>query len=46
MIFDETISLKEMLERAKHEEATELKRILPEKKGLTEVKMGFRSVCQ
>ncbi len=43
MKFDETISLKEMLDRAEREQATEIKRILPQKKGLTDVKFGFRN---
>ena len=40
--FDSTISLKEMLERAEREGATEIKRILPEQRNLTDVKLGFR----
>ena len=40
--FDETISLKEMLGRAENEGATEIKRILPAKRNLTGVKIGFR----
>lgn len=40
--FDSTISLKEMLERCERGGATEIKRILPEQRGLTEVKIGVR----
>lgn len=40
--FDETISLKEMLDRAAFEGATELKRVLPAKRNLTGVKIGFK----
>lgn len=40
--FDATMSLKELIERAEYEEATEIKRILPAKKNLTGVKLGFR----
>ncbi len=40
--FDATISLKEMLDRAEREGATEIKRILPEQRSLTDVKLGFR----
>lgn len=43
MKFDSTISLKEMVERAEKEGATEIKRILPEQRGLTDVKIGRRS---
>ena len=43
MKFDSTISLKEMTDRAEREGATEIKRILPERRNLTDVKMGFRS---
>ena len=43
MKFDSTISLKEMTERAEREGATELRRILPEQRGLTDIKLGFRS---
>ncbi len=42
MKFDSTISLKEMVERAEREGATEIKRILPEQRGLTDVKIGRR----
>jgi len=42
MKFDSTISLKEMIERAKTEGATEIKRILPQQRGLTDVKIGRR----
>ena len=42
MKFDSTISLREMTERAEREEATEIKRILPEQKNLTDVLLGFR----
>lgn len=41
MKFDSTISIKEMTEIAEREGATEIKRILPERKGLTSVKLGF-----
>jgi len=40
--FDGTISLKEMTERAEREGATEIKRILPEQRNLTDVELGFR----
>ncbi len=43
MKFDSTISIKEMTERAEREGATEIKRILPEQRGLTDIKLGFRS---
>jgi len=42
MKFDSTISLKEMTERAEREGATEIKRILPEQRGLTDINLGFR----
>jgi len=42
MKFDETISIKEMTERAEREGATEIKRILPQQRGLTDVKIGRR----
>jgi len=38
----ESVSLKEMLERAEREGATEIKRILPEQRNLTEVSFGTR----
>ncbi len=40
--FDQTMSLKEMIERAEYEEATEIKRILPAQRNLTDVELGFR----
>ena len=40
--FDSTMSLKEMTERAEREGATEIKRILPEQRGLTDVEIGRR----
>lgn len=41
--FHKTISLKEMTDRAEREGATEIKRILPEQRNLTDVELGFRS---
>lgn len=40
--FDETVSLKEMLDRAEFEGVTEIKRILPARRNLTGVKIGRR----
>lgn len=40
MRFDSTVSIKEMTEIAEREGATEFKRILPEQRGLTDVKIG------
>ena len=40
--FDSTISLKEMIDRAEHEQATEIKRVLPAQRNLTDVELGFR----
>ena len=39
---DGTVSLKEMTERAEREGATEIKRILPEQRGLTDIEIGRR----
>ncbi len=43
MKFDSTITLKEMIDRAEREGATEIKRVLPEQRNLTDVNLGFRS---
>ena len=40
--FDETVSLKEMIDRAEYEGATEIKRILPANRNLTGIKIGRR----
>jgi len=41
--FHKTTTLKEMVDRAEREKATEIKRILPEQRNLTDVTLGFRS---
>lgn len=42
MRLDSTASLKEMLEKAEREGATEIKRVLYERPGQTSIKLGYR----
>jgi len=41
--FHNTTTLKEMIDRAEREGATEIKCVLPEQRNLTDVNLGFRS---